>query len=199
MATLVLGAVGSAVGGPLGGALGAMLGQTLDQGFFGSGRRGPRLGDLSVQASSYGAAIPKIYGTMRAAGTIVWSTDIQERAADPGGYSYSANFAVALSSRRIKGVRRIWAEGSLLRAAEGDFKVRTDFRLYPGTEDQPVDPLIAAIEGVDRAPAFRGLAVAVFEGLELATYGNRIPSLTFEIEGADEEITVGDLLDSTLR
>ena len=197
MATLVLGAVGSAVGGPLGGALGALLGQSLDQGFLASGRRGPRLGDLSVQTSSYGKAIPRIFGTMRAAGTIVWSTDIQERAADTGGYSYSANFAVALSSRPIKRIGRIWAEGSLLRGSEGDFKVRTDFRLYRGLEDQAVDPLIAAIEGKDRAPAFRGMAVAVFENLELATFGNRIPSLTFEIVADDGGVSVEDLLQET--
>src|SRR5688500_13293174 len=68
MATLVLTAVGTALGGPIGGALGGLIGQSIDQQLFGPGvRRGPRLGDLSVQTSNYGSPIPRIYGTIRVA------------------------------------------------------------------------------------------------------------------------------------
>ena len=150
MATLVLSTVGSALGGPLGGALGSLVGQSIDQSLFGPGiRKGPRLGDLSVQTSSYGSPIPRIYGTMRVAGTVIWSTDIQENESVEGGgkgspeyvaYRYSASFAVALSSRPIREVRRIWADGKLIRGAAGDFKVKTRFRVASGDEDQPVDP-----------------------------------------------------------
>jgi hypothetical protein len=35
---------------------------------------GPRLGDLSVSSSAYGMPIPIIYGTMRVAGNMIWST-----------------------------------------------------------------------------------------------------------------------------
>src|SRR3546814_13221392 len=59
-------------------------------------------------------------------------------------YSYSASFAVALSGRPIRSVRRIWADGKLLRGAGGDFKSETGYRLYPGDEQQSADPLIAA-------------------------------------------------------
>ena len=96
-------------------------------------------------------------------------------------YSYSASFAVALSSRPIVAVGRIWADGNLLRGAAGDWKQATGFRLHAGGEDQPVDPLIAAREGAGLAPAHRGIAYAVFEDLALAEFGNRIPSLTFEV------------------
>ena len=41
-------------------------------------RKGPRLGDLTVQTSSYGNLVPRIYGTMRVAGTVVWATDLKE-------------------------------------------------------------------------------------------------------------------------
>ena len=44
-------------------------------------RRGPRLGDLAVQTSSYGSAIPRIYGRMRVAGTVIWATDLKEEEA----------------------------------------------------------------------------------------------------------------------
>ena len=85
MATLVLTAVGTTLGGPLGGALGSLVGQSIDQQLFGPGmRKGPRLGDLSVQTSSYGSPIPRVYGTMRVAGTVVWATDLQEEEAIEG-------------------------------------------------------------------------------------------------------------------
>jgi hypothetical protein len=196
MATLVLTAVGSAVGGPIGGAIGALIGRSVDAALFGPKRReGPRLVELAVQTSSYGAQIPKLFGTMRVAGTVIWATDlIESRASSRSGkgqpststYSYAASFAVLLSARAIRGVGRIWAEGKLLRGAAGDFKTATGFRLHLGGEDQAVDPLIASAEGA-ATPAYRGAAYAVFEMLQLADFGNRIPSLTFEViadEGA---------------
>lgn len=201
MATLVLTSVGTLVGGPIGGAIGAMVGQSVDAMLFApKGGEGPRLADLKVQTSSYGTPIAQVFGTMRVAGTVIWSTDLIERRSTSGGgkgrprttdFAYAASFAVALSGRRIEAVRRIWADGKLLRGAAGDFKARTKFRLYPGEEDQAVDPLIAAAEGA--APAFRGTAYAVFEELELAEFGNRIPSLTFEVVADDGEVTIGGI------
>lgn len=201
MATLILTAVGTAVGGPIGGALGAIVGKTIDNSLFApKARQGPRLGELAVQTSSYGTAIPKIFGTMRVAGTVIWSTDLIERQSTSGGgkgrpktidYSYSASFAVALSGRRIAAVRRIWADGKLLRGEAGDFKSKTGFRFYHGDEDQTVDPLIAAAEGAGQAPAFRGTAYAVFEEMELADFGNRIPSLTFELVADPGAVAIG--------
>ncbi|MEM8917667.1 MAG: phage tail protein [Pseudomonadota bacterium] len=192
MATILLTAVGSAVGGPVGAGIGALLGRTVDQNFLfkPSAREGARLQDLAIQTSSYGSLIPRIYGAMRVAGTVIWATDIQESRETEGGgkgrpattsYSYSASFAVALSSRETDSVGRIWADGKLLRGAAGDFKTGTGFRFFSGHEDQQADGLIAAAEGMDSAPAFRGLAIAVFEDMELADFGNRIPSLTFEL------------------
>jgi hypothetical protein len=191
MATLILTAVGTAVGGPLGGAVGAILGQAADGALFApKPRQGPRLGELAVQTSSYGTPIPKIFGIMRVAGTVIWSTDLIERRTTTGGgkgragtvnYSYSASFAVGLSARPVIEVRRVWADGKLLRGAAGDFKVKTGFRFHTGDKDQAPDPAIVAAEGVGQAPAFRGIAYAMFEDLELADYGNRIPSLTFEL------------------
>ncbi len=201
MATLILTAVGTAIGGPIGGAVGAILGQRIDQAVLGpKTRHGPRLGDLAVQTSTYGTAIPKLFGTMRVAGTVIWATDLIETRSTGGGgkgqpktvsYSYSASFAVALSGRPIRAIRRIWADGKLLRGAAGDFKSATGFRLYAGDEDQPADPLIASAQGVDQTPAYRGIAYALFEQFQLADYGNRIPSLTFEVEADDGPVAIG--------
>jgi len=203
MATLILTAVGTAIGGPIGGALGAIAGQAIDQRLLApKARQGPRLGDLSVQTSSYGAAIPRLFGSLRVAGTVVWATDLVETRSTTGNgkgqpktvnYAYSASFAVALSGRPIRGVGRIWADGKLLRGAGGDFKSATGYRLYTGGEDQAVDPLIASAEGLDQTPAFRGIAYALFEDFQLEDYGNRIPSLTFEIEADAGAVAIGDI------
>lgn len=201
MATLVLSTVGTLVGGPIGGAIGALIGQQVDARVFApKGRQGPRLGDLAVQTSSYGSAIPRIFGTMRVAGTVIWATDLKEDRNKQGGgkgrpsqttYSYSASFAVALSGRRISRVGRIWADGMLLRGVAGDFKTETGFRLHLGGEDQERDPGIAAAEGIASTPAFRGIAYAVFQDFQLGEYGNRIPSLTFEVVADDSGTGTG--------
>jgi len=112
MATLVLTAVGTAIAGPAGAALGSLVGQAIDTQLFGPGpRRGPRLDDLKLQTSSYGTPIPRLFGTMRVAGTVVWATDLREQEEIEGGgkgspetvhYNYSCSFAVAMSSRPIR-------------------------------------------------------------------------------------------------
>lgn len=197
MATLVLTALGTAIGGPIGGAIGAALGRQADAVLFRpAAREGPRLSDLRVQLSQYGTQIPKIFGVMRIAGTVIWASDLIEHRARQGGgkgraatldYSYTTSLAIALSSRPILGVRRIWADGNILRGAAGEFKERTLFRIYRGDADQAADPLIASAVGIANASAFRGIAYVVLEDLELANFGNRIPSLTFEIE-ADQGV-----------
>jgi hypothetical protein len=207
MATVVLTAVGSIFGGPVGAAIGYIAGQQIDKVIFApKGRQGPRLGDLSVQTSRYGSAIPKLYGAVRVSGTVIWSTDlIEARATQSSGkgqpknssYSYSASFAVALSARRVGRVGRIWADGNLLRGTAGDFKTATTFRFLNGDEDQAIDPLIAAAEGLTMTPAYRGCAVAVFEDFQLADYGNRIPTLSFELFADEGPVSaaqvIGDL------
>ena len=205
MATLVLAAVGQYVGGPIGQAIGAQIGNYIDREilFKPKGREGPRLTELAVQTSSYGTQIPKLFGTMRVAGSVIWSTDLIEHRSKEGGkgrptvtnYSYTASFAVALSARAVNGVGRIWADGKLLRGAAGDFKIALGaFRLHAGGEDQAADPLIVAAEGAALAPAHRGLAYAVFEDLELAEFGNRIPSLTFEVTADAGPVAAGAVM-----
>jgi hypothetical protein len=195
MATLVLGAAGSALGsvfGPagaiLGRAAGALAGYTLDQMLFGRRRRieGPRLAELDVQASTEGAAIPRVYGRARLSGEIIWATKFEEVEETDGGggkggpqvttttFSYFANFAVGLCEGPISRFGRIWADGKLLDQAA------FTFRVHPGDETQEADSLILAKEGGD-APAFRGTAYVVFERVPLADFGNRIPQLSFEV------------------
>ncbi|WP_331386192.1 hypothetical protein [Sphingomonas sp. Ant H11] len=202
MATLILSTVGGIVGGPIGSAIGAVIGNVFDREVLlkPKAREGPRLTELQLQTSSYGTPLQRVFGTMRVGGCVIWSTDLIESRTSSGGgkgqpsttnYSYSASFAVALSGRAIQGVGRIWADGKLLRGVGGDFKSATGFRLHLGDEGQAVDPLIASAEGAGLTPAHRGLAYAVFEHFELADYGNRIPSLTFEVIGDAVPVAVG--------
>lgn len=202
MATLVFSTLGTALGGPVGGAIGSLVGRQVDAALFGSpGRQGPRLKELAVTTSSYGVPLPRHFGRVRTAGSIIWATDLVEHSEVMGGgkgapslttYTYTANFAVALASRPILGLGRIWADGKLLRGAEGDLKVGGTLRLYTGDGDEQPDPLIAAAEGSTRAPACRGLAYVVFEDLDLAPYYNRIPGLSFEVV-ADEDFDLAAL------
>jgi hypothetical protein len=204
MATLVFSVVGTAIGGPLGQALGALVGNQIDRALFGGGsaREGPRLKELALTTSSYGQPIARHFGRMRVAGTVIWATDIRESSERRSGgkgqptsttYSYSASFAVALSSTPLARIGRIWADGNLLRGAGGDLKVAGAMRFYPGTGSTPVDPLIAADRGA-QAPAFRDCAYVVFEDLALADFGNRIPALSFEIFASDDaQVSFGQI------
>ena len=208
MATLVFSAIGTLIGGPLGGAIGALAGRQIDAAIFGGGsREGPRLKELAATASSYGTALPRHYGRMRVPGSVIWATDLVEHTQTEGGgkgspsvtaYSYTASFAVALASRPIQSIGRIWADGNLLRGAAGDLKANGAFRLYTGEGNQSPDPLILQVEGASRCPAFRGLAYAVFEDLDLGDFFNRIPSLTFEVYADGGVLTVQTILDGVI-
>lgn len=202
MTTLILQSAGSAIGGlvagPLGafigGSLGSVLGQTIDRSLFSDGatgnfREGPRLTELAGITSTEGQPIPRVYGRVRLGGTLIWATRFQEHVTqeDSGGkggggpqvttrtYAYTANLAIGLCEGPIGYVRRIWANGRLI-----DHTMMT-MRIYRGGMDQAPDPLIVAKEGAENAPAYRGLAYIVFEGLPLADFGNRVPQFSFEI------------------
>lgn len=162
---------------------------------------GPRLGDLTVSSSAYGASIPIGYGTLRMAGNMIWSSGIREQQnvarARSGGkgaatatqtsvsYAYFASFALSFGEGPAQDVLRIWADGKLIYDKTGSgpdvAKSNLHFRFHGGGETQLPDPLIEAHVGEGRAPAHRGLCVIVFEDLALADYGNRIPNITAEI------------------
>jgi hypothetical protein len=198
MGQLAYSVAGAAVGYYMGGVEGARYGWAVGTVVGGivsppKGPDGPRLGDLSVQTSAYGQPIPRLWGTQRIAGQVIWATQLIERENEQGGkggssystYSYSCSFAVGLCRGPIDGIARIWADGKLI------YNIRpenlgnqvgytaTSMVVYQGTEDQEVDPTIQAL--MTDAPAYRGLAYVVFTGLELERFGNRIPNLTFEV------------------
>jgi hypothetical protein len=204
MATLVLSAAGAALGGGLGGsflglstlalgkAVGATVGSMIDQSLLGAGSAAVETGRIDrmrVMGSGEGAPLPRVFGRMRVAGVLIWSSRFLESVSTEsvggkGGrrgqqsvrtYGYSISLAVALCEGEILRVGRIWADGQPL-AQDG-----VTWRLHKGSEDQLPDPLIAAVEGPENAPAYRGTAYVVFEDLDLGPFGNRIPQLNFEV------------------
>lgn len=213
MATLVITAVGAVFGrGPIASLAGAVFGFAAQSLFGGGGRsvQGPRLSDLSVQSSAYGTPLARLYGTIRASGSVIWATDIGETAHRSGGgkgkpktttYSYSASFAVALSGRPIRAIRRIWGDGKLMRSASGQWIIPAKMRLYKGEGDEAADPLIVSAEGLSATPAYRGMAYVVFEDLDLSEFANHIPSLSFEVEAdagpVGAETVIDDLAGAT--
>ncbi len=203
MATLVLSAAGAAFGSSIGGsvlglsamalgrAVGATLGSVIDQRLLGAGSapvETGRIDRLRIMGSSEGAGLARCYGRVRLAGQLIWSSRFseavsREQAGGKGGrggqtvkrYSYSISIAVALSEGEVYRIGRIWADGQPVAQAG------LNWRLHTGSEDQLPDPLIAAIEGAEATPAYRGTAYVVIEDLDLTPYGNRIPQFNFEV------------------
>ncbi|MFC6487982.1 baseplate multidomain protein megatron [Nitratireductor sp. GCM10026969] len=194
MATIVLQAAGAflggalgAVGSAIGSAAGAVAGYMIDRALISSTQsyEGPRLSAARPFTGEDGAPLPRVYGTMRVGGILIWATRFEERSTSSrqggkGGpkvteYSYYANVAFALCKGEIAGVRRIWADGE-----EVD-RDRVEIRVHTGSESQPVDPLIEAKQGSGNAPAYRGTAYVVIERLPIDQYGRRIPQFQFEV------------------
>ncbi len=199
--TIVGMAAGYIIGGPVGMSIGGMVGSFAGTMIFPielEDVEGPRLNDLHIQASTYGAPISWVFGTVRCAGNIIWSAGLVEHAVETevgegkGGpsqtainYSYTCSFAVGICRGVMDRVLKIWADGKLIYNVHGTVDVAVkaglDFTFYSGNETQLPDPTIEAHEGVGEIPAHRGLCYIVFEDLELDNFGNRIPNLNFEV------------------
>ena len=201
MARLVLGAVGAMAGSFVGGPMGASIGWSIGAALGGLvdppdaiKQQGPRLGDLKLQASSYGAPIPVIYGTVRVAGNVIWASEIRETATTTteggkGGpevetttYTYAADVAISIGEGELVGVSRLWANNQLVaNFSTTSTDIAESVVFYSGTETQLPDPTMESALGVGQVPAYRGQAYIVFENLQLADYGNRVPNFEFEI------------------
>jgi len=217
MADIVLpvvgGVTGFVLGGPSGAILGANLGGMAAGMFFPKSQRvqlptqeGPRLADLRAQVSTYGNMIPKVYGTMRLAGNVIWSTDIKEvrtettstQTSSGGGkgggggggkvttsqttvtYSYYVSLAICICEGPIDEVIRVWADSKVL-TEDVLSAAQGKYNVHLGGETQGVDDIMAKYLPAGTIPAYRGRAYVVIEDFPLADYGNRIPNFTFEV------------------
>lgn len=82
---------------------------------------------------------------------------------------------------------------------ETDIKQRySRINIYTGTETQLPDDIIEASEGAGLVPAYRGLAYFVLEELQLADFGNTLPTFKVEVESGDVngEVQLQDVIES---
>ena len=176
-------------------AFGKQIDNSLQSQLFGENEKftsGRRLNSLFLQSSTYGDAIPVIYGKARIAGNIIWAKPFREqvknettKSGGKGGskssrntYSYYATFAIALCEGEINKVLQIWADSKLINLQD----YCLSYRIYNGSETQLPDSAMQANLGIDKTPAYRGLAYIVIEELALEEFGNRLPNFNFEVE-----------------
>ena len=219
MAQIAQVAIGATVGFFLGGAVGALAGAGLALAASAlmpgvPGMDGPRLSDLAVQTSTYGVAIPRVYGTISVAGNVIWleNNTLREvvkkkKSGGKGGgggsttrtYTYFATFHLALCSNEIQGIRRIWCSDKLIYDAGSDDletiissnDAAKAWTLYTGTDDQLPTARYEADVGVDKATGNRGIAYLEFRDFALADYGNTLEGSQFKVELVSNSSAVG--------
>lgn len=209
MAVLAIAAVGAAVGGAvassvaiagltvaMGAQIGWLVGSLVGNMLFSPKPPQPKIGDIRIQNSAYGQVIPRVYGMFRIAGNVMWAGQPHQHSSGgkggKGGGQVTVNmsFAIGLCEGPIQGVRRIWANGKLIydisnpsnfEAISGSNQMVTNFKVYNGDETQLPDPTMESNLGVGNVPAHRGLAYVVLNELDLSTWGNFLPSFSFEV------------------
>lgn len=174
-------------------------------------REGPKLDDLSVQSSAYGASVPSVLAPSRLAGEIIWSTPkvqtsytTEETIGGGGGlfgggdqkvittnYRYSVSMAISFGDATdgaYAGIAKFWFNGELV---------------YNVSDGASLETFISSIANLGKlriytgaltqtadslivakqgvAPAYRGVCYAVFEDLQLETYNNSIPNVEAEL------------------
>lgn len=214
--------VGQVAGGIIGGAIGFMAGGNVMLGVSigasiggyidpppGQNTVGPRLEDLTVQTSTYGAVLPRIKGTVAVTGNVFWleGDKLKEitntkKVGGKGGptakqttFSYTATFAVGLSHQiaaPIAGIRRLWLANMLVYDAGSDdlnsvIASNTQqgivFKLYDGRDDQQPDPRMQADKGSANVSGYPGRAYIVFYDLDLTEkYNNTLMATQVKAE-----------------
>jgi hypothetical protein len=156
--------------------------------------------------------ITRIYGQVRIAGEVVWTTGIIERQTTTPGrgkgkrrqpdqvdYSYYTSFMIRFCRGRADGqpvtIKRIWFDTKLV-YDNGTFGEATltsaQLKTYSGTTDQLPDPVVEADKGIGMVSALRGSVLARFTDIKLDDYGARIPNVTAEID--EGTTSVGDIV-----
>ena len=210
MATIALTAIAGSLGANafwlgVAGFVGGMLDQRLFAAKINTHQEIGKQSDLKMQTASMGTPIITGYGRARVAGNIIWGTKYTEhvhketqnfgggKGGGGGGgsitttsYSYTVSFAAAICAGPIKRILRAWADGVEIKMKGWDSPL--DYTLYLGDEVQQPDPFMVGIEGADNVPAYRGLAYIVVKDLDVGKFGNRIPSLTFEVEFPEDGV-----------
>ena len=199
----ILGVVGGVVGAffgypQLGFVVGSLVGGLLTPG---EKTEGPRVDDLKVQVSTYGAGLPIVYGTERVGGNVVWSTDkieVEETTGGKGGepentsYRYYVHMGVVLCDTPRDGstvsIVQIFKDGKLIYDARAGIPIGSAlassenphayFVMYQGHSDQlPDSGEEAWMGGPGSVPAYRGVVRIRMNAIECP--GGRVPQFSF--------------------
>ena len=233
MATILLSAAGASLGASVGGSVlglsmsaigrfaGAMAGSAIDrrtirtdQHIIGGGSETVHTGQMNrfrLTGAGEGRPIGQVFGRMRVAGQVIWSSEFEERiitttgtqvstqtqGAPSGGKGARREIGITTTTTANTTVTQSYAYTISIAVAlcEGEItsvgRVWADgveisisdhnMRVYTGSKDQLPDPKIEAVEGSGKSPAYRGTAYVLFENLHISDFGNRIPQFTFEV------------------
>jgi hypothetical protein len=144
----------------------------------------------ALRPGTYGQAIPRVIGTARLPGILLWADRIQEHAQHHvqqqrsgkqktphhhHSYSYSVSCAVAFCLGPIDDFLCLWIDGTPY--GWHDFTCR----LYHGHDGQLPDPAMEMRLGMGTTPAYPDLAYIFFESFPLTRFGNRMPDVSVEI------------------
>src|SRR5574337_83119 len=212
---------GQGVGGIVGAIAGALLapataGASLTWGLYGAqigmiagglldppkgpSQHGPSPDQLRLTTSTYGANIPRVYGTCPVAGNVVWLEGDKYRvkkkkSGGKGGgsvttYKIFATFAVVLCEGPIVGLRRLWLGSELVYDGAAattagvikSGKSKSSWKLYTGTDSQQPDPRYQADKGANAASGWPGLAYIVFYDLPLEKWQNTLAGVQIKAE-----------------
>lgn len=194
-ASLIWAANGMAIGGAIGGLLMPDEVGLQDQ-------HGPRLTDLKITSTTYGAVINRVYGSYRVGGNMIYASDIKEtkhvreEEVGKGGsetyevitYTYAVDMAIAFCEGEVDDVIRIWADSVLIydinqggyTAAFKESEEKSGkIQLYKGSSTQSIDWFLQSQDS--DSPAYRNVCYIRFKDFQLEMFGNRIPNITAEI------------------
>lgn len=187
------------IGVTVGWMLGSIAGSALFPPEGPSDIVGPRIEDSRVTSSSYGKPIPIVYGRIRVAGNIIWSSGLIEtehtEEIEVGGdpifgwgeeeytqttYTYKASFAVGLCEGEIAEITRIWLDGKTWADIRGDVDIYKFVEEHPNYKGlRPIEDLYK--EGVIISSSRMAEDVEIYKGTEGQTQSPTIQ----EYEGTD--------------
>jgi hypothetical protein len=196
--------LGGFVGGPIGSAIGGMAGGMIGGMLFNKKAK-PMVADVQLMNSSYGKAIPIVWGTMRLPGNMIWQSEIQTSESSVGksfgqtAYHYKQSAALAFCEGPVL-YRKLFLDGKLFYDNTALFpeeltKYKFPIRTYPGDDVQLPDPLMSYwvathVIPAGSNPAYRGLAYMVFDNPDISHFGNRFPQTTCILTTTSELYTV---------
>lgn len=156
-------------------------------GLFGGGTLGsnePRLGAMRIQTSSYGMAIPIVYGQTRITANLLWYGDFKAVAheQDVGGkggdistttYTYEASGVMGLCEGPITSITKCWSDKKKTDASE--------FAQFVGTYPQTAWSYLTS-NHKDQSLSYQGLAYVAATAYQLDGSAS-LPNHSFEVIG----------------